>query len=340
VEVWFSFPLLVSTAMNSQLESINASRGGGNKQRYRVGLALSSGGAKGLAHIGVIQVLEENGIEVDVVAGCSMGAYVAAVWCCGYDGDFMETLAREVEGRWGLLKLLDPVVAPRKGFILGNAMKNRLKKSIGDAHFSDLSRPLRIVATNLDTLEREVFSSGEVASAVHASSAMPGVCVPVTIDEQAYIDGGVSDPLPVDVLKEMGCERIIAVNTIPTPDFLRSCREMEHEQTEFIRRRHGLLPLLNRRLNYFARGNILDIIMRAFHGAQIRVAEEACRQADIVLRPLTNDAHWHDFNHPAKYIALGRATAEAQLDEIKSLLKEDNTSHEPHFAQGEMVAFA
>jgi len=326
--------------MNIQIERANPRRVGGNKGRYRVGLALSSGGAKGLSHIGVIQVLEENGIEVDVVAGCSMGAYVAAVWCCGYDGDFMEKLAREVEGPWGLLKLLDPVITPRKGFILGNAMKDRLKKSIGDAHFSDLIRPLRVVATNLDTLDREIFSEGEVAAAVHASSAMPGVCVPVTIDGQAYIDGGVSDPLPVDVLREMGCERIIAVNTIPTPDFLRSCRKMEHEQTEFLRKRHGLLPLLNRRFNYFARGNILDIIMRAFHGAQIRVAEEACRQADVVLRPLTNDGHWHDFNHPGKYIALGRETAEAQLEEIKLLTNGKETFHEPHFAQGEMVAFA
>jgi len=326
--------------MNSPIEIVKSRPVERKKERYRVGLALSSGGARGLSHIGVIQVLEENGIEVDVVAGCSMGAYVAAVWSCGYDGRFMEKLAREVEGRWGLWKLLDPVLPPRKGFIVGNAMKNRLKKSIGDAHFSDLVRPLRIVATNLDTLERVVFSSGEVAAAVHASSAMPGVCVPVKIDGETYIDGGVSDPLPVDVLKEMGCECIIAVNTIPTPAFLRCCREMEQEQTDFIRKRRGLLPLLNRRLNYFARGNILDIIMRAFNGTQIRVAEDACRQADIVLRPLAIDAHWHDFNHSAKYIALGRQTAEAQLEEIKLLVHGPKTSHEPDFAQNEMVAVA
>jgi hypothetical protein len=103
--------------------------------RRRVGLALSSGGARGLAHVGVIQVLEENGIEVDVIAGCSMGSYVGAVWAYGYDGVAMERLAREVEHRWGLFELIDPFILPRQGFLRGEKIKRRLKRSIGDAHF-------------------------------------------------------------------------------------------------------------------------------------------------------------------------------------------------------------
>src|SRR6185436_5984684 len=174
--------------------------------RCRVGLALSSGGARSLAHIGVIQVLEENGIEFDVIAGCSMGAYIGAVWAFGYDGLRMERLAREVENRWGVLQLIDPFILPRQGFLRGEKVKRRLKQSIGDAHFSELVRPLRIVATNLATLERTVFSNGEVAEAVHASSAIPGACIPVNIEGESYIDGGIADPLPVDVLEEMGIE--------------------------------------------------------------------------------------------------------------------------------------
>src|ERR1041385_7298766 len=81
---------------------------GNFKRKPTLGLALSAGGAKSLAHIGVIQVLEENGITIDAIAGCSMGAYDGAVWACGHDGAFMEKLAREVERRWGLLRLLDP----------------------------------------------------------------------------------------------------------------------------------------------------------------------------------------------------------------------------------------
>src|SRR5437867_10509129 len=124
----------------------------------RIGLALSSGGAKGLAHVGVIQVLEENGIEVDVVAGCSMGAYVAAIWGYGRDGKAMEKLAREVEGRWGVWRLVDPVFPPREGFIRGRAVKKRLQRTIGDVQFSELERPVRVVATNLYSLDRAVFA--------------------------------------------------------------------------------------------------------------------------------------------------------------------------------------
>jgi NTE family protein len=304
----------------------------------RIGLALSSGGARGLAHIGVIQVLEENGIEVDAVAGCSMGAYVAALWAFGHDGQKLEQLARETESRWGLLKLVDPVLPPRRGFMLGNAVIHRLKRSIGNAHFSDMERTLRIVATNFHTLERVVFSSGEVASAVHASIAIPGVCAPVTIDDETYVDGGVTDPLPVDVLKEMGIERIIAVNTLPTPAYLQCCRERELEQADVRGRRNRLVRFLNRNLNYFARGNILDVMMRAVHGAQIRVAEQFCRQADVLLRPLACDSRWHDFTHPRKYIALGRQVAGEQVDKMKALVK--GVSHENRPAQRKMAVAA
>ena len=295
----------------------------------RIGLALSSGGARSLAHIGVIQVLEENGIEVDVIAGCSMGAYVGSVWAFGSDGIEMERLAREVERRWGVLQLIDPFILPRQGFLRGEKVKRRLKNSIGDVHFSELVRPLRVVATNLNTLERTVFSSGEVASAVHASSAIPGACAPVKIDDELYIDGGIADPLPVDVLEEMGIERIIAVNTIPTAAYLRTRFEMDKEQAV----RRGQQPsrfkaFVNQYLNYFAPGNILDTILRSFNGAQMRVAEESCLHADLVLRPLSSDGRWHDFRHPGKYIALGRREAEEHLDEIQALVSKKEIINE------------
>lgn len=306
--------------------------------RPRIGLALSSGGAKGLAHVGVIQVLEENGIPVDVVAGCSMGAYIAAIWAHGENGEQMAQLAGELTSKWRLAALLDPALPPRRGFMHGRAIIRNLERTLGESHFADLARPLRIVATNLDTLERKVFGSGEVAAAVHASCAIPGVCVPVTIDGESYTDGGVTDPLPVDVLREMGVERIIAVNTIPTPAFLQCCREWDREQRAVATRRQGFLAALNRQLNYFARGNVLDTMMRAVHGAQIRVAEAACREADVVLRPLACDARWHDFTRPEKYIALGRRVAEEHLSELKALVAQPETHHENPDSQPVFVA--
>ncbi len=297
--------------------------------RRRVGLALSSGGARGLSHIGVIQVLEENGIEIDTVVGCSMGSYVGAVWAHGFDGTAMERLAREVEHRWGLFELIDPFILPRQGFLRGEKVKQRLKRSIGDVHFAELVRPLRVVATHLATLGRVVFSEGEVAQAVHASSAIPGACVPVEVRGELYIDGGIADPLPVDVLEEMGVEKIIAVNTIPTPEYLRSRLELEKERDARLGRRTGpVRAFLNRYLNYFAPGNVLDTILRSFNGAQMQVAEHSGMFADLVLRPLSFDGRWHDFRRPGKYIAIGRREAEQHLDEIKALVSRKTPSYD------------
>jgi len=291
----------------------------------RVGLALSSGGARGLAHIGVIQVLEELGVEVDVVVGSSMGAYVGSIWAHGYNGEAMEAIARELEGRWGHFALLDPVLPPRQGFIRTGRVARRLRRSLGEAHFCDLLRPLRVVATRFETMEEVVFSSGEVVPAVTASIAIPGICVPVVIDGETYIDGGIANPLPVDVLAQSGVEKIIAVNTIPTPEQLR--RSVEETGEEPL----GWWKRLGRHVNYFARGNILDIMSRSTHGMQMQVAERASRRADVVLHAVGPDARWHDFNHPGKYIALGRTVAEAQRHEILNLVKGEAHDNQPAF---------
>lgn len=219
-------------------------------------------------------------------------------------------------------------------------MKRRLQRTIGDVHFCDLRRPLRIVGTDLDSLERIVFSSGDVASAVHASSAIPGICAPVEWNGATYIDGGVADPLPVDVLAEAGIERIIAVNTIPTPAYLRCCLEMEREQAASRPKESPWKKWLNERVNLLARGNILDNMLRSLNGAQMRVAEESCRLAHLVLRPLTCDGKWHDFIHPGKYIALGRQAAEERLDEIKALVNAQPCTHEDRIAHNTMATLA
>lgn len=304
--------------------------------RCRVGLALSSGASKGLSHIGVIQVLEENGIEIDCVAGSSMGAYVGCIWAHGHGGGGCERIARELETRWGALHLAHPTFPPRQGFLKTGRVIRRLRRSIGEADFSDMAIPLRVVATRLDTLERAVFSTGDVARAVEASIAIPGICVPVTIDGEIYIDGGVADPLPVDVLREMGIERVIAVNTIPTPERLRQVIEVEREMG--VKRRFGIGSFLNRHLNYFANGNVADVMLRALHGAQTRVAEQACSAADVVLRPWTVDSRWYDFTNPRKYIALGRREAEQHLEELKALVA--RKPDEPPASQTRLAAAA
>jgi NTE family protein len=162
----------------------------------------------------------------------------------------------------------------------------------------------------------------------------------VRIGDRTFVDGGIADPLPVDLVKEMGAERIIAVNTIPTPAYLRCCRELEREQRERNGQGNIILRTLNKHLNYFARGNVLDVMMRAVHGAQIRVAEDSCRRADIVLRPLAIDARWYEFDNPGKYIALGRRVAEERIDEIKSLIRQPTKLNEHESADHPMAGVA
>lgn len=288
--------------------------------RCRVGIALSCGGAKGLAHVGVLEVLEENGIEVDVIAGASMGAYIGTLKAFGLSGPELRKLALQMEGRFGLLKIVDPAIPPRRGFIKGVKARRLLERTIGDAHFCDLALQLKVVLTDLETLERVVCDHGQISPRVQASMAMPGIVLPVVLEDRIYVDGGVADPLPVDVLIEMGVERIIAVNTIPNPEEMAYHAQLGRELAALPRKQQKLFPSIKHHLNYFEEGNILDIWMRSMHGIQTRVAEGACRQADVVLRPVAPGAKWHDFPNASHYLELGRAAAETQLDALRELV--------------------
>jgi len=287
----------------------------------RVGLALSAGGARGLAHVGVIQVLEEHGIHIDVVAGTSMGALVAALWCAGKNGTQLEEIARRLERPRILFEMIDPIFPPRKGFMKGGFVKNLMQRELGSITFAELVKPLRVVATDIDTLERIVINHGEVWQAIQASTAIPAMIIPYHYLDRNLVDGGISDPLPVDVLHDMGIERVIAVNTIPSPEDIRACRISQSEQppSTTAHKPRWISTALNRHVNYFAEGNVLDIIMKSVHGTGCRLAEHACQQADVVLKPILCDGTFHDFRHPGRYIETGRKTAIEHLDDIRTL---------------------
>jgi len=286
-------------------------------QPLEIGLAISSGGAKALAHIGVIQVLEEHHIRIDAMAGSSMGAYISACWGYGYDGRDMEALARELEGKWKWLRLVDPAITPRRGFIKGDRIRDQLATRIANARFEELKRPIAIAATRLDTLKPVFFTSGDVTEAVHASLAVPGVFHPVMIDGVPHVDGGIVDPVPVAALRQLGAKIVIAVKVLPSPG-----SAPEYGDLACNGNRHGAIAAwLNQHLNYFAYGNIQNTMMRATHAAQIRIAEASCQNADLVLSPVCHDGLWTDFRNPGKYIALGRQAAEEQIDAILDLVE-------------------
>ncbi len=293
--------------------------GAATPNRPKIGLALSCGGARGLAHVGVIQVLEKAGIPIAMVAGSSMGAYVGALWCAGYTARDLTEFAAEIQRPRDMLRRLDFRFPPVRGLVRGLGIKRRLQDALHSATFGDLDRPLRVIAANLDTFERRVFTEGDVATAVHASLAIPGICEPVEIDGERYADGGIIDPLPVGELKRAGCDRVIAVTVVP------SVAEVKHphfSQAEggFPFSWRKLLGRVNASVNVFAPGNVVDVLRRGIYTAQIRMSETSARKAELVIRPDIGRCPWHDYHHFASYIELGREAAQMALPAIRSLL--------------------
>ena len=291
----------------------------------RLGLAISSGGAKGLAHVGVIQVLEENNIPIAAVSGASMGAYVGALWCAGYSGHQLRQLAEEIQTPKKLRQLSDPVFPPSKGLFLGLKAKAHLRKSLGDVSFHKLARELYVVTTNIDTHERIVCREGKVIDAVHASCAMPGVIVPVNYNGQRCVDGGVVDPVPVSVLRKYAqVDAVIAISTIPSIDEIDYCAR----DTTTPPKRKLIIRALRRLvhpINLLAHGNLIDTFVSSLKASQVRMAHDSCKRADLVIKPITCLGRWYDYHEYDHFIQIGREAAQQALPQIQALLNPHST---------------
>ncbi len=311
--------------------------GSGGGKSPRIGLVLSSGGARGLAHVGVIQVLEQQGVPITALAGCSMGAYVGSLWAAGLTGAQLEERAREIKDRPTLKALMDYIIPPSEGLIKGEKLRKHLERDVGEKTFADLDKPLLVIATDLDRLTPYVFDSGSVSHAVHASSAIPAVCAPVRLNGRRYTDGGVSEPLPVTLLKKrFNLDYIIAVNVMPAPD------------DPGVKGDLGLIsgdkPAFNvfsrmfrsfwQRVNLLADGNVLDTFRRALMAAQLHLIAKEEAAADVVIHPHFAASTWHDYENFGQYLQAGRDAATAALPAIRALLQnapnlnQETISHE------------
>ena len=174
-----------------------------NRNSFKIGLSLGSGGAKGMAHLGAIKAFEEEGLSFDVVAGTSIGSIVGALYAKGYTSDDMRALLKEIVISDVQLTLL---------FALGMvSLTDIINKFTGGAHFSDLKKPFKAIAVDLDEGKEVVLSSGELAVALAASSAIPPFS-PVSIEGKRLIDGAFLNYVPSDVVKDMGANVVIAIN--------------------------------------------------------------------------------------------------------------------------------
>ena len=185
----------------------------------KLGLALGSGGARGSAHVGVLYVLEENGIRPDVIAGASMGAEVGGAYAAGVSVEELEALWRTTHvGR--VMRTLLPTI-PWAGWSSGAEVVRFVRRLVGDVQIEDLPLPFAAVATDLSSGLPHPITKGSLATAIRASLSIPGLFTPVWLDGRLLVDGGVSNPVPVDVARSLGADVVIGVDVLVRPEEVR-----------------------------------------------------------------------------------------------------------------------
>jgi len=177
--------------------------------RPRIGLALGGGGPKGLVHIGVLKVLEKHQIPIDFIAGTSAGAIAGGLYAISKDINEIEKYF--IDKNWfSTLRLLDPLFT--QGIIQGKKISELLKKFLGSRGFTDLKIPFKAISTNLLDGKTVTLDKGNLVEAIVASCSVPMVFKPVALDGKILVDGGVTSPVPVEIVKKMGADIVIAVN--------------------------------------------------------------------------------------------------------------------------------
>ena len=229
----------------------------------KTGYALGGGAARGLAHIGVLKVLEEHSIFPDIIVGTSMGALVGALYAGGVTVTDIEQFALRLNS--ARLALLADVTLPLSGLVGGRRVVSLLKSILGDLTFSQMKYDFACVATDIRTGEQVVLREGSLIEAVRASISLPGIFTPVKIGGRYLVDGGLINEVPVSVCREMGAEYVVGVNVIPEPSrMLRRPREVQsattHESTGPEELREEKKPaMLSDTPSRFIRSRINDI---------------------------------------------------------------------------------
>lgn len=254
----------------------------------RIGLALGGGAARGFAHVGVIQVLEEAGIRPQFVVGTSAGSLVAALYASGMQAAELKKTAISMQEA-AITDWLLPIF--NRGALKGDALAQYVNQQVQSRSIENMSLPLGIVATDLRTGEAVVFRRGNTGTAVRASSAVPGVFLPVKIGDREYVDGGLVAPVPVQQARQMGANFVIAVDISSDP---------QSGDT----------------------GDVFKILLQTFTIMGRSINALALRQADLVVRPSLKDVGSADFASRERSIEQGRQAMLAALPLLRQKLAE------------------
>lgn len=253
------------------------------KKPLKIGLALGGGAARGFAHIGVIQVLEEAGIHPSLVVGTSAGSLVAAIYASGKTGTQLQKVAETMEEAtftdWTL-----PIFS--RGMLRGEALARYVSVQVNGRLIENMPLLLGIVATDLNSGQGVLFQRGDTATAVRASSAVPALFQPVKIAGHEYVDGGLVSPVPVRYARQMGAELIIAVDISSAPEAN-------------------------------AASDTLQILMQTFSIMSKSINNYELREADVVVRPALTGVGSSDFGARRRAIQAGRLAMQALLPQLR-----------------------
>jgi NTE family protein len=251
-----------------------------------IGLALGGGFARGIAHIGVIKVLEEENIPIQFVAGTSVGALIGAAYCSGLCCDDLEEIALQVR-----FKHFASWTLSRYGFASNQRMIGFLNRILKVKTFEELRIPLAVTATDFSTGDGVVFRSGPLVDPVRASCAYPGMFLPVKIDGRLLIDGMLAHAVPSVPLQEMGAGRVLAVH------------------------------LKGNWINGDGPRHLFDVIGQCFAIAQDKMSDRWRKAADLVIEPDVTGFKYDDFERTSELIRAGEIVARAALPEIRKWLQ-------------------
>jgi NTE family protein len=251
----------------------------------------------------VLEVLEREEIPIDMIAGTSAGAAIGALYAQGKNTRELKALARSWD--WKQRAQIIDLALPKTGFIAGKKIKELLKSIIGDVKFSDLKLPFACVATDIMTGEEVVINQGSVLEAVRASISMPIIFTVVKWKGRYLVDGGLVDPVPVSVLRDMGADFIIAVNVMPR---LSERLGRVYPEASAVEESPVKEP------------NIFNIIMKIFSIINFQVVEASLSGADVIIEPRMIDISQADFGHAEECILEGGLSTIDAVLEIKRRL--------------------
>ncbi len=254
----------------------------------RLGLALGGGAARCLAHIGVLQVLQENQVPVHLIAGTSGGALVGALYAAGLDLKWIEELAVRIN--WRHLVRLN---LRRDGLLDTEGLERFVATLIKDQTFDQLRVPLTCVAVDLTSGEEVILGDGRVAPAVRASASMPAIFLPVRYHDRVLVDGGVRNNVPANVARSMGADVVVAVDV--------SSRD----------KRLGEPPK-----------NLVQVFMASYDIMQEAQTTRVLQDADVIVKPDSTQMSGFDLDHVREYVEVGRAAALEALPQIQARLAE------------------